>query len=330
MLFPETFHLAERKWNVSFFGCVGVHLPRNVHLPSFRHLSAWRNKSGKSVQAPRPMFRFLSTRWHFGGTQTAESDLRTISMSYQKWKARGPWRRNEVTLLAPANHQSGRCEDARRTRPRRRCARRLLRLISHCKHAVESLTTLPQRPGQHSTPRDQPAARDCQPPSGRCADARRTSRRRCVRRAASRRRGSDFVSPPGLRHARVPSEPSISKSGPGDPEFEDPMVVFKIEGPRHKIVTPGDPSVTGDCFMSKVGAVVSLLVSVILGSVAARFSIFDSSMGLPATVRGGARTSNFSKPVALRGPCIAFGPRFITPSGVRSTPDTTGPGGPLP
>ena len=66
------------------------------------------------------------------------------------------------------------------------------------------------------------------------------------------------------------------------------MVVFKIEGPRHKIVTPGDPSVTGDCFMSKVGAVVSLLqtvVSVILGSVAARFSIFDSSMGLPASVR---------------------------------------------
>jgi hypothetical protein len=54
MFFPETFHLAERKWNVSFFGCVGVHLPRNVHLPSFRHLSAWRNKSGKSVQAPRP------------------------------------------------------------------------------------------------------------------------------------------------------------------------------------------------------------------------------------------------------------------------------------
>jgi hypothetical protein len=36
-------------------------------------------------------------------------------------------------------------------------------LISHYKHAVESLTTLSQRPGQHSTPRDQPAARDRQP-----------------------------------------------------------------------------------------------------------------------------------------------------------------------
>ena len=96
-------------------------------------------------KAFRPLDR-LSTRWHFGGTQTVKSDLRTISMPYQKWKAQGPWRRNEVALLAPANHQSGRCEDARRTRHRRRCARRLLRLISHFKHAVESLTTLPQRP----------------------------------------------------------------------------------------------------------------------------------------------------------------------------------------
>lgn len=66
----------------------------------------------------------------------------------------------------------------------------------------------------------------------------------------------------------------ISKSGPGDPEFEDPTVVFKIEGPRHKIVTPGDPSMTGGCFMSKVGAAVSLLVSVILDSVG-RGDIFN-------------------------------------------------------
>ena len=73
------------------------------------------------------------------------------------------------------------------------------------------------------------------------------------------------------------------------------------------------------------------VVSVILDSVAARFSIFDPSMkfidGLASDREGGARTSNFSKPVALRNLSIAFGLRFTTLSGVRSTPDTTGPGG---
>ena len=68
--------------------------------------------------------------------------------------------RGRPAACDPANHPSGRCVDARRTRPRRRCARRLLPLHSHCKHAPDSLTTLPQGPMQHSTPRDRPAARD--------------------------------------------------------------------------------------------------------------------------------------------------------------------------
>jgi hypothetical protein len=250
------------------------------------------------------MFRFLSTRWHFGGTQTAESDLRTISMSYQKWKARGPWRRNEVTLLAPANHQSGRCEDARRTRPRRRCARRPLRLISHCKHAVGTQTTLPQHPsplpllppsplpalpttkavgarlrgGQamalctgpftvsfavqmqfntHCEPDTTVAPLRCvvyelvrpQPPTAStaaqgCRVIYALYCRRCVRRAASWHRGSDSVSPPSIGRARIPPEPSISKSGPGDPEFEDPMVVFKIERAKCQVGVPCQASMT--------------------------------------------------------------------------------------
>ena len=216
---------------------------------------------------------------------------------------------------------------------RRRCVRGLLPLASQCKCNLTHIVSRTQPSPLCFASRTSSSAPSHPPrrprPRG-CRAIYTLHCRRCVRWVALRRRGSDSAPPPGLRHAGIPPEQSISKSGLIDPEFEDPMVVFKIEGSRHKIVTPGDPSVTGGCFMSKVGAVVSLLVSVILGSVAARFSIFDSSMGLPATVRGGARTSTFSKPVALRGPCIAFGLRFITPSGVRSTPDTTGPGGPLP
>ena len=44
----------------------------------------------------------------------------------------------------------------------------------------------------------------------------------------------------------------------------------------------------------------------------------------------GERASHFRRAAALRNLSFAFGPRFITPSGVRSTPDTTGAGGPLP
>ena len=54
------------------------------------------------------------------------------------------------------------------------------------------------------------------------------------------------------------------------------------------------------------------------------------AVGWLAAGEGGERTSNFSKPAALRGPRIAFGLTFTTPSGVRSTPGTTGRGAPLP
>jgi len=52
--------------------------------------------------------------------------------------------------------------------------------------------------------------------------------------------------------------------------------------------------------------------------------------GWPAADEGGERTSNFSKQATLRGPRVAFGLRSTTPSSVRSTLFTTGPGGPLP
>ena len=61
-----------------------------------------------------------------------------------------------------------------------------------------------------------------------------------------------------------------------------------------------------------------------------KIRLFQSSSGPLAADEGGERTSDFSKPAALRGLGGAFGLRFTTPSGVRSTPGTTGPGGPLP
>ena len=131
---------------------------------------------------------------------------------------------------------------------RRRCGRCCLRLISHFKHAIESLTTLPQRPMQHSTPRDQPAARDPANHQAVAAWTRRTSRRRCVRRAASRRRGGDSVSPLSLSHARIPPDPPISKLAPRDLEFEDPTVVFKIERAKCQVGVPCQASMTKNSF----------------------------------------------------------------------------------
>ena len=59
-------------------------------------------------------------------------------------------------------------------------------------------------------------------------------------------------------------------------------------------------------------------------------STFSAPSGPLAADEGGQRTGDFCKPVALCGLDIAFGLRFTTPSGVRSTLFTTGPGGPLP
>ena len=59
-------------------------------------------------------------------------------------------------------------------------------------------------------------------------------------------------------------------------------------------------------------------------------STFQPPSGPLAADEDGERTRDFSKPAALRGLDIAFGLTFTTPSGVRSTPGTTGRGAPLP
>ena len=61
-----------------------------------------------------------------------------------------------------------------------------------------------------------------------------------------------------------------------------------------------------------------------------RIRLFQPPSGWLAADEGGERTGDFSKPAALRGLDIAFGLKFTTPSGVRSTPFTTGRGAPLP
>ena len=50
------------------------------------------------------------------------------------------------------------------------------------------------------------------------------------------------------------------------------------------------------------------------------------SLGPLTANEDGERTSNFTKPMALRGLCIAFGLTFTAPSGGRSPPGTTGGG----
>ena len=55
-------------------------------------------------------------------------------------------------------------------------------------------------------------------------------------------------------------------------------------------------------------------------------STFSAAVWPSSDRQGGECTGDFSKSVALRGLSIAFGRTFTTPSGVRSTPCTTGPG----
>ena len=59
-------------------------------------------------------------------------------------------------------------------------------------------------------------------------------------------------------------------------------------------------------------------------------STFQPPSGWLAADEDGERTGDFSKPAALRGLGIAFGLTLTTPSGVRSTPGTTGRSAPLP
>lgn len=68
-----------------------------------------------------------------------------------------------------------------------------------------------------------------------------------------------------------------------------------------------------------------------LQGLALRAEAYASATSLFMTAdEGGERTGDFSKPSALRGLDIAFGLTFTIPSGVRSTPGTTGRGAPLP
>ena len=132
-----------------------------------------------------------------------------------------------------------------------RCVRGLLPLASQCKcnltHTVSrtqpsplcfasrTSSFAPSHPPRRPRPRGRRAiyALHC---------------RRCVRRAASRRRGSNSAPPPGLRRARIPPEPSISKLGPGDPEFEYPGVVFRIERAKCQVGAPSQSSMTKGSF----------------------------------------------------------------------------------
>ena len=67
-----------------------------------------------------------------------------------------------------------------------------------------------------------------------------------------------------------------------------------------------------------------MLDLIVLGS-----RLFRPPSGPLAADEDGERTSDFSKPAALRGLDIAFGLTLTTPSGVRSTPGATGRGAPL-
>ena len=63
-----------------------------------------------------------------------------------------------------------------------------------------------------------------------------------------------------------------------------------------------------------------------LDLIVVRFRLFQPPSGWLTADEDGERTGNFSKPAALRGLDIAFGLTFTNPSGVRSTPGTTGRG----
>ena len=78
-----------------------------------------------------------------------------IECALQTWS----WNTNDIAATSRATLDAARpasrsqpCQPPKRSlrgregARRQRCARRLLRLILHCKHAVKTLTTLPQRP----------------------------------------------------------------------------------------------------------------------------------------------------------------------------------------
>ena len=98
-----------------------------------------------------------------------------------------------------------------------------------------------------------------------------------------------------------------------------------------------DTRSTRGASLARPKAVLGVVLLSLHGSAAghARFdrsknSTFSAPSGPLAADEGGERTSDFSKPAALRGLDIAFGLRSTTPSGVLRTLFTTGRGAPLP
>ena len=76
----------------------------------------------------------------------------------------------------------------------------------------------------------------------------RQNRARCAFWPASEHRAKDSAPPRSLGLAEIARELEISKSTPRDPEFEDPVVVFKIERAFCQVGTPDEPSATDGSF----------------------------------------------------------------------------------
>ena len=79
-------------------------------------------------------------------------------------------------------------------------------------------------------------------------DPGRQTRVRCACRVAPWQWGSNSASPPSLGRAPTQPEPSISKSGPRDLDFECPVVAFKIERAKCQVGAPSQSSMTKRSF----------------------------------------------------------------------------------
>ena len=130
---------------------------------------------------------------------------------------------------------------------RRRCPSLLVDTASRWQHEAPPPARRPQR-SPSAAPNARPPRRAGPPATGRWSREQALHRRRCGRRAAPWQWGSNSAPPPSLGRAPIPPEPSISKSGPRDLEFEYPVVVFKVERARYKIDTRGESSTTKRSF----------------------------------------------------------------------------------
>ena len=79
-------------------------------------------------------------------------------------------------------------------------------------------------------------------------DPGRQTRARCAWRAAPWRWASNSAPPPSLCHAPTQPEPSISKSGPRDLDFECPALAFRIERTKCQVGAPSQSSMTKRSF----------------------------------------------------------------------------------